>query len=130
MHEPINFHTTQAILFKKFHAHNTWTFLIQFIQTGTNFNSPKIEQWAVCGQPTHQTSVSLCGTEFHGHLQPHTHQNTIYCINYTTSRPNSLWTVQNGSKNSNNSIPSFGTDQTVVQGLKPTKSLTKHLNRK
>ena len=27
------------------------------------------------------------------------------------------------------SVPSFGTDQTVVQGLKPTQSSTKHLSK-
>ena len=29
---------------------------------------PKTEQWAVRGQPTHQTSVPLSGTEFHIHF--------------------------------------------------------------
>ena len=33
-----------------------------------------------------------------------------------------------GSKNSHISIPRFGTDQTAVQGLKPTESSTRHLN--
>ena len=98
MHQPINFHTTQAIHFKQFHAHNTWTFLVQLIQIETVFNSPKTKQWAVRGQPTHQTSVPLCGTKFRGYFRPHTHQNTIYCINYDTTTRNSPYTVQNGFK--------------------------------
>ena len=39
-------------------------------QTGTIFNSPQNEQWAIRGQPSHQASVPLCGTEIHGHFQP------------------------------------------------------------
>ena len=41
----------------------------------------------------HQTSVSLCELEIHGHFQLHTHHNIIYSINYTTSSPNSPRTV-------------------------------------
>ena len=47
------------------------------------------EQWAVRGQPTHQASVPICGTEIHGHFQPNNTQTTIYCINYHTNHPNS-----------------------------------------
>ena len=32
---------------------------------------------------------SLCEPEFHGHFRPHTHQHTIYSINYHTMSPNS-----------------------------------------
>ena len=46
---------------------------------------PKTEQWVVRGQPTHQTSVPLGGTEFHIHFRSPTHQNTIYYINYDTN---------------------------------------------
>ena len=35
-----------------------------------------------------------------------------------------------GSKNSNNFVPSFGTDQTAPHGLKSTQPSTKHLNKK
>ena len=69
----------------------------------------------------HPTSVSLCETEIHGHFRPHTQQHTIYFINYETNTPNSPYTVtecpnglQKFSKNSNNSVPSFGTYQTAV----------------
>ena len=51
---------------------------------GTIFNSPNnrtvgCSQWVARGQPTHQTSVPLGGTEFHTYFQSPTHQNTIYC---------------------------------------------------
>ena len=81
-----------------FHANNTWTFWSNSIQTGTIFNSPKTEQWAVRGQPIHQTLVPLCETENHGHFLPHTHQNIIYYINYHTATQNSPYTVQNEFK--------------------------------
>ena len=81
---------------------------------------------------TLSTSVPLCKPEIHGHFRPHTHHNTIYSINYTlaaqTVRGLSR-TVQMASTNFHTSVPRFGTDQTVVQGLKPTESLTKHLNK-
>ena len=70
--------------------------LVQSMQIGTIFNSPKTEQWAVHGQPTHQASVPLCETEIHGHFQPHTHQKIIYSINHHTTTQNSPYTVQNG----------------------------------
>ena len=41
----------------------------------------------------HQTSVPLCEPEFHSHIRPHTHHNTIYSTNYTINNPNSMWTV-------------------------------------
>ena len=41
----------------------------------------------------HPTSVPLCEIEIHGHFRPHTRHNTIYSMNYTTSSPNSPWTV-------------------------------------
>ena len=69
--------------------------LVQSMQIGTIFNSPKTEQWAVRGQPTHQTAVPLCGTEIYGHFRPHTHQNIIYSINHHTTTQNSPYTVQN-----------------------------------
>ena len=62
------------------------------------FYSPKTEQWAVYGQPTHQTLVPLCETENHGHFRPYTHQNIIYCNYYHTTTQNSLYTVQNEFK--------------------------------
>ena len=78
----------------------------------------------------HPTSVPLCEPEIHSHFRPHTHQHTIYFINYETNTSNSPYTVTNCpnglqkfSKNSNNSVPSFETDQTTVQGLKPTETL-------
>ena len=68
------------------------------------------------------------------HLQWPTH--IIYFINYETNTPNSPYTVtdcpnglQKFSKNSNNSVPSFGTDQTAVQGLKTNRNITKHLKK-
>ena len=57
---------------------------------GTVFTVPKQSKWAVCGQPTHPTSVPLGGTEFHAHFRPPTHQNTIYYINYDTNTQISL----------------------------------------
>ena len=63
----------------------------------------------------------------------HTHHNTIYSINYTlaaqTVRGLSQ-TVQTGSINFHTLVLSFGIDQTAVQGLKPTESSTKHLNKR
>ena len=58
-------------------------------QTETVFNSPQNEQWVVHGQPSHQASVPLCGTEIHGHFQPNNTQTIIYCINYNTWPNNS-----------------------------------------
>ena len=80
----------------------------------------------------HPTSVPLCDPKNQWPFQPHSHHNIIYSINYTTSSPNSPWTVTdcpNELHNFHASVPSFGTDQTVVQGLKPTESSTKHLNK-
>ena len=37
----------------------------------------------------HPIIGSLCEPEFHGHFRPHTHQHTIYSINYHTMSPNS-----------------------------------------
>ena len=45
------FHITQAIHFKQFHAHNTWTFWVQFIQTGTVFTVPKQNSELSVGSP-------------------------------------------------------------------------------
>ena len=63
---------------------------------GTAFNSPKTEQWAVRGQPNHQTLVPLGRTEFYAHFRSPTHKNTIYYINYDTNYsdpriPDSTW---------------------------------------
>ena len=67
-----------------FHAINTWTFWSNQCKPGLFLTVPKQAvgcPWAV---------------RVHGHFRPHTHKIIIYCINYHTSRPNSLWTVQNG----------------------------------
>ena len=88
------FHSTQVIPFTQFHTHHTWTFF-----WSKSYNPrlillvPKTEQWVVRGKPTHPTLVSLFETDINGHFRLRTHQNTIYCINYTTNCPNSLWTV-------------------------------------
>ena len=49
------------------------------------------------------TLVPLCEPEIHGHFRPHTHQHTIYFINYETNTQTASTqsqTVQMGSKNS------------------------------
>ena len=96
---------------------------------------PKQSKWAVRGQPTHQTFVPIFVTDFHGHFRSHTHQHTIYCINYETITKNSPYTVTdspNGSqkfshfdskiwdKLNGNSRPQTNTtiNKTLKQGLK------------
>ena len=89
--------------------------------SGLFFTVPKQSKCAVRGQPTHPTSVPLGGTEVHAHFRPPTHQNTIYCTNSNTNCPNSPWTITKllkwSPKISNNSVPSFGTDQTAPLSL-------------
>ena len=41
----------------------------------------------------HPTSVLLCEPEIKWPFRPHAHHNIIYSMNYTTSFPNSPWTV-------------------------------------
>ena len=41
----------------------------------------------------HPTSIPLCEPEIQWPFRPHAHHNIIYSINYTTSSPNSPWTV-------------------------------------
>ena len=41
----------------------------------------------------HPTSVPLCEPEIQWPFWPHAHHNIIYGMNYTTSSPNSPWTV-------------------------------------
>ena len=41
----------------------------------------------------HPTSVPLCELEIHGHFRSHTHQHTIYFINYETNTSNSPYKV-------------------------------------
>ena len=45
----------------------------------------------------HPTSVPLCDPKNQSPFRPHSHHNIIYSINYTTSSPNSPWTVQTSS---------------------------------
>ena len=63
-------------------AHNTWMIFLQISQPGTDFNSPGTQQWAVHGQPTSSTPISLFGTEFLTHFRSYEHQSIIYSINY------------------------------------------------
>ena len=111
--------------FHQFQAPNTWMFLVHFTQTQDCFTVPKQRKWAVHGQPTPPTSVPLGGTEFPWSFPTSYTQNTIYRINHNST----THTVHTQSvdclmakKNSNNSVPSFGIDQTAVQGLNPTKT--------
>ena len=108
--------------FQQSQTHNTWTILIQFTQPGTDFNSPETQQWAVHGQPTCPTSVSLFGTEFLTHLRSYKHQSIIYCINSNLTAHISFWAsriVPNVQKNFHNSVPCFGTDQQPIPGIFP-----------
>ena len=125
MHQPIYFHTTQAIHFKQFPYHTNARFWSNSHKPETVFTVPKQSKWDVCGQPTHPTSVLLCETKFHGHSWSHTYQNTIYCIIMTqgTQTVHTLSrTVQMGSKKFHISVPSFGTDQTATLGLQSTQA--------
>ena len=62
------------------------------------------------------------------------HQNHNLTHNYNTRGPfparDQSGTVQTGPKNFNNSVPSFGTDQTAIHGLKHSKPFTRLLKLK
>ena len=84
-----------------------------------------IETHGLLFTANHPTSVPLCEPEIHGHFRSHTHHNTIYSINYTLAAQTVRGLsriVQLVSINFHTSVPSFRTDQTVVQGLKPTET--------
>ena len=79
---------------------------------------------------TLSTAVPLCEPEIHSHFRPQTHHNTICSINYTLAAQTVSGlsrTVQMASTNFHTSVSRFGSDQTDVQGLKPTESSAKHL---
>ena len=116
--------------FQQFKHTTHGRFLSNSHNPGLILTVSKIQQWAVHGQPTRPTSVPLCEPEIHGHFRPHTHQNMIWCINHNPSSLNSPWTVQNGSKNSKNYVPSLGTDKTAPHGLSHTQPSTKYLNKR
>ena len=59
-------------------------------QTGTFFNSPQPEQWAVRGQPSHQASVPLYGTEIHPASQHPNHNLTRKQHIWTNNSPKSV----------------------------------------
>ena len=88
-------------------AHNTWMIFLQISQPGTDFNSPGTQQWAVHGQPTYPTSVSLFGTEFLTHFLSHKHQSIIYSINYHINTPIQSPTATDCPRMSKN-YPQFG----------------------
>ena len=56
MHQPIYFHTTQAIHFKQFQYQNTWMFMVHFMQTGTVFTVQKTEQVG-CPWAAHSSNI-------------------------------------------------------------------------
>ena len=62
----------QATTHKQFHMDHFGSTTIR-----TVFLIVPIEQWAIRGQPSHQTSVPLCGTEIHGHFRPNNTQTII-----------------------------------------------------
>ena len=88
-------------------AHNTWMNFLQISQPGTDFNSLGTQQWAVHGQPTCPTSVSLFGTEFLTHFLSHKHQSIIYSINYHINTPIQSPTATDCLRMSKN-YPQFG----------------------
>ena len=93
---------------------------------------PKQSKWAVRGQLTHQTFVPLFETDFHGHFRPHTHQHTIYCINYETTTQNSPYIVTdcpNGFKKFPYFGPKFWDRSNSHSRPQTTQSSTKHLNK-
>ena len=51
------------------------------------------ETLGLLSMANHPTSVPLCEPEIHGHFRPHTHQNTIYCINHDTNTQFSPYTA-------------------------------------
>ena len=80
----------------------------------------------------HQTSVPLCEPEFIviSCLTHITIQIIVQFIPLTTQTVRGLSRiVQFGSINFHTLVPSFGTDQTIIQGLKPTETSTKYLNQ-
>ena len=121
MHQPIYFHTTQAIHFKQFQYQNTWTFLVQFKPIETVFNSPK-NITVGCPWAAHSTHIgsilwnripwpfpTSCTTK-HNLLHKSQHKQSkqsIHCHRLSKTAPNI----------SNNSVPSFETDQTATHGL-------------
>ena len=101
-------------------------------QPGLFLTVPKTEQWAVLGQPTQHTSVPLCGTEFHGRSRPHTHQNTIYCINHDPRYPKNPHTVMdcpNGFQKFSHFGPKFWDRSNGHSRPQSTQAFIKHLNK-
>ena len=99
---------------------------------GLFLQSQNRESGLSVGSPLIQHRFNFGGTKFHSHFRPHTHQNTIYCINHDPRYPNSPYTITdcpNEFHKFSHFGPKFWDRSNGHSRPQSTQAFTKHLNK-